>query len=514
MENRKMECWTRSLIIFIILLKLGNTIFISFVPGIDEAFQIQAGIRLSEGKGLTSSMDDISLIRLKTEKDLSKNVYNYLSNWAPLESIMIAIFNTLGLKPLLTVGWLHFMFFALGIIGWYKCINMLLRNKFTQFVCVCVLFCIFNSAAGTSMFTWAIFSYIVWIFLEVQKGEETFAHYIYLVSLSIISIYFRYQALAFALSVPVLIYILSKSRHKLLFSFISGLIIAGSYLALNIFNREMGVDLFSSVIFDFKKTDFTLLPKYLFILIPDILTGTQWLGNVDNVLTYFILPLILNVLFLFSIIFYRNKIRKNLYIIIPVFLTTFFLLFYTSMLGDFSTLIYGRYWWFLTPMFLIILLEPLDSFLESELGNKRLVKGLKTLTQVFLFILIIGLGSYWNYRSYKRSALYNTNKLQLNGFLDETVKKQLLNRDKLLIFTGMDDPKVLSNILLVDNKYATFRRLDLLKDEKLYFSGDEKILLMVDNKTEWEKYLSKNLSGTLLDTKFNYRIYRVDFINK
>ena len=501
-------------IIIIILLKIVSTVFIPVVPSIDEAFQIQAGIRLSEGKGLTASMDDLSLIRLKTEKDLSKNIYNYLTNLAPLESLIIALLNLLGLFSLRSLGIIGLLFFALGIIGWYLCLKILYPNKIMQLMCICALFGVFYIADGTSMFTWAIFSYISLIFLKIQNGEERNVYYFYLVMFSIISIYFRYQALAFSLSVPVLILLLSKSKQKLLISLFSGLIIIGSYIALNVFNRKMGIDLFSTIMFDFQKADFTLLPKYLFFLIPMILSGKDLYGHVEISYSYYIIAFVINILFLFILIHYKNKLKIILYVTIPVFIITFFLLFYSSvMLKDFMVLLNGRYWWFLTPLFFIILLKPIDSFLESRIADKKIIKRVLNFTPALMLIAVISLSLLYNYKLHNYSKQYNENEL-LTSFLDAVVKKQQFDPENLIIFTGMDDQKGLSSMLLIDNKYATFRRLEILKDEKLYLSGNEKILLMIEESTDLKKYLGKNMYYTLLDTKHGYKIYWIDFTEK
>jgi hypothetical protein len=78
----------------------------------------------------------------------------------------------------------------------------------------------------------------------------------------------------------------------------------------------------------------------------------------------------------------------------------------------------------------------------------------------------------------------------------------------------MPDSKYgLSGMLLIDNKYATFRRLEILSDDEIFISGDEKILLMIEKNSNWKQYLNKNMSYDFLGAKYDREIYLIN-INK
>jgi hypothetical protein len=71
----------------------------------------------------------------------------------------------------------------------------------------------------------------------------------------------------------------------------------------------------------------------------------------------------------------------------------------------------------------------------------------------------------------------------------------------------MLDPNGLYRILLQDNKYPTFRRLDILSNEKVYLSGEEKIVLMVNDGIEWQEKICSRWTPKLLNKNHNYSIY-------
>ena len=111
------------------------------------------------------------------------------------------------------------------------------------------------------------------------------------------------------------------------------------------------------------------------------------------------------------------------------------------------------------------------------------------------------------YSFHKGSHKFYTNYKLYTTYIDNVVENNLLDNEKVVIFTGMYDTNALYKILLQDNKYPIFRRLDILNDDNVYLSGEEKIVLMVHDSIEWQDKLSYIWKPRLLDKNHNYSIY-------
>jgi len=86
------------LITFVFLIPFGITYFSNeYLPGYDEAWQVQAAKRLYCGEGYTASRDDIRFNK-RTCFDLASNQFDYLAAWPPGYSLTIAGLLGIGLK--------------------------------------------------------------------------------------------------------------------------------------------------------------------------------------------------------------------------------------------------------------------------------------------------------------------------------------------------------------------------------------------------------------------------------
>jgi len=130
---------------FMVLLSNG------YVPGTDESWQLQAASRLASGKGYTCSWEPA--------RDLSKPKYDYLIAWPPGYSIAIAGLLKTGMSLDFACKFLKILFVVLGVFLWSKILDSHIETKpskylFLAFLCFSS---IYYAYSPTDLAFWALF---------------------------------------------------------------------------------------------------------------------------------------------------------------------------------------------------------------------------------------------------------------------------------------------------------------------------------------------------------------------
>jgi hypothetical protein len=495
------------IVAIIILFQFVNFLVIPAYPSYDEAWQLQAAKSLSEGMGLTVSFDELSLIRISQgEFDLSTNTYNYLTGWPPLTSLIYSCFLLLFSTPL-SLGLLKFIFVALGLWGWFLFIKSRTSNMNEHSIFMLFMGMLSFSNASTSMFAWALFPYIVIWLINIAEQRNTVRSAILVSMACAILVAFRYQMLSFVMSIPLFFLITKRRVNKTLFISILYVLPAFiTYVAILYFNITYGVDIFAATK-QFGIMRISTVPRALPYFLTHILIGYNFAYS-RHIIIAIALAILTNVVFLYSIVRNHSAYDKMVLNVILAFgLVTFFQLAFNKDHAGYNIIINARYWMYLSPLILYMILDgyfrkPIIKFSALiQFGNRQVY------LSAALVLCCVLCCAYFTHRTYQISQRYYNNYSSLTAMLDRVAHTNNFEPSETLVFIGMEDPNNLSSILLQYDKYPVFRRLDILNNDQVFISGNEKIVLMVHDSVAWQDRISAKWNRELLDNQQGYSMY-------
>lgn len=493
------------IIILAIAFQVANFLIIPQSVGFDSSWQFQAAQRLIDGQGLTASMDDLSILKIKDgEYNLSNNLYNYLTNWPPLYSLIISLF-LLIFSPPIALGIVKLLFWLVGLLGWYKFIKKQNTTDFLAFFFLIFVILTSLNSSGTSVYVWSLFPFIVMALTALIKKQNIVKNLVIISSLTAFSVALRYQMLLFIPSLGLLYLIATKKiiltiKYTLITTTPALLV----YLVILYFNRLYGVDLFISSDSFFNFDSLLSLPKSLFYLPSHILLNKSIAYKTGFM--KIIVSVIINLLVVLFLISYKKEGGKNIikYIIISFGIITFLQL--VSMGGTrygFNKVLISRYWFFLNPLIGYLIIKTLWNGFNIE----RIYARLPILFFVLLLSSFVGYFSYKTIVEHRSSEEFYNNYSKYTTYIDNVIKDNKLSEDEVIIFTGMYDPNALYRIFNQDNKYPNFRRLDILNNDKVFLSNNEKLILMVHETVDWQDKISSQWKPKLLDKNYGYSVY-------
>lgn len=509
------------IVCILVVVQFVRFIVIPADPGFDGAWQLQAAMRLNNGDGLTASMDDLTLIRIGNgEYDLSSDKYNYLTNWPPMYSLLLSMMLMVFSVPL-SIGLIDLIFWVIGIVGWYRFIKANSDNGLMQSVFIAIVGCAALLTKQTSMFVWALFPYIIIATRSITMDLHMKRSMITIMVLCALLVSLRYQMLSFVLAIPLLV-LLSKRRSgkMLLLSIICVSPAVIVYLLIVLLNKQHGIDLFTSVgIFDIGRLHpdklISIIRSIPFFL-PNVVTGYS-VAYMNNQEFKVIFATIVNSVYGIALYYYlKGKSIKDVNIIVVVTFGVISFLQLASQ-GDYrgyNVFILPRYWVYLNPLFIYIMIEGI--FIKSAKFLNAVIGRYRAFLAIIVVVMLLVTSSVFVQKSYANSKRYYDNYARYTQFLDEVVEEMSVTlRDdsdgeahpNVMVYVGMEDNANLSSILLHYNKYPVYRRLDILNHEEVYVSGNERILLMVPEETEWQSKISHKWKTELLQKRYNYCIY-------
>lgn len=203
---------------------IANLVMVlSFRPyvGVDESWQYQAGVRLSQGKGLTASLYD----QFDCENNIlaPANTYEYLTSWPPAYSLLVAVFAKLSNSRIYALPFINFMFKVIGLLFWLAYIRRCVDNYRGQNAIIIVLGFLALRWSGTTMFVWALFPAFLISLDSLQEridGSSSFeliARVIAMAAVVFVLVLIRWQMLYLIAAIPV-IFILRKGNLRLIIS--------------------------------------------------------------------------------------------------------------------------------------------------------------------------------------------------------------------------------------------------------------------------------------------------------
>jgi hypothetical protein len=326
--------------------------------------------------------------------------------------------------------------------------------------------------------------------------------------LSVSSIFFRYQMLSLVIAIPIYLVFFNKPKldyPKILLSFLFFAFTLIPYLALKHYNSTHGVDLLSNIKPSFNFQYLDILYSILHLLPSILMTRNALILGLNDSLVL-IISIALSAVSLFCFIIYWKSIKKYALPLLIFLSLTIVQLIIVGQSTRFNALLEARYYLFLNPLLMIVIFCTINSF---SINHNRFQTNLHNSTNILIPFGMISLAfcCFLTYRLILQSRAYYHIKSDYTKNIDNVVKTNKLYSSDIVIFTGMNDPNNLSSMLLQDNIYPIFRRLNILNDDKLIISGKEKILLIVHDSINWENQINKGITFQLLDNKFNHCIY-------
>lgn len=485
----------------IIIVKAIGVGMIPYKPGTDEAWQVQAAIRLANGDGLTSSMDDLALIALESDNDLSKSKYLLLTNWPPIYSILIAGFISLGFSSKIALSIINLLFYLLGLCGWLLVLKRFNIRPSLQICAIGLISGTMYRMTGTCMFVWSLFSYISYLILGLIEEPDNCKWGIVCL-LTVVSIYTRYQMLSFIAIVPLFILIHRRDRSAIVSLFIYIIISFSSYVALKTYNAYNGFDLISSISPNLG-VDIISLMKSLTIIIPSIIVGI----NLENVFFgnwLYVFGFFGSFVFVYLIIREKKSTGKLAVLASLALAVSVGQMMIVGSTVGWNAVLEIRYYMFFAPIMHILIAVLLDIFVKKDMKNTSSSKlVIVMMTSVILVFFANAIFDYAEKASKAKTFFKN------KGKTHEMLHSIKSDGRELIVFTGMDDPHFLSSQLLYGAEFPVFRRFDILNKDEVYVSRGEMILVIVPDNVEWQSKISSKWKVDLLKTRHGYSIYHV-----
>ena len=500
-------------LIYIILSKIISVCFYQYDVGCDEAWKLQAAVRLFEGDGYTVSMDDNAILRTHTDKDASNSVYTFLTHWPPLYSILIYVFLLFGLNSTLALSVLNTTLFCFGILGWYKVGDTFLQRPLAKASFLISIALVMFPYTETSMFAWSLFSYIILLLERLIDGQRSIISFILLCLISLMLIFLRYQMIVLVVSIPILL-IWFLPKHRFSFAVIFGIVTLGGYFAFRLFLLSNNLSTISVAGY-LRLSNFTTMLSSISLFLPNLLTGydiAYRMSTQYKILIAFVFHAILVAILYISLTKHKIKPNRRISLFLVVFaLCNFALLAVNGDYRGYNIFIHARYWWWINPLVFLFFIDILDKSINVySLSLLHLRERLRSAYYITLYTMAMLAFTIYTYKAVVKSDHYYYNYNILTQYLDSTIIRNNLSPSKLIVFVGMDDPNSLSSILLQQNMYPVYRRFDILLDDDIYFSKDEVPILMVYDTSNWKDMISDAWRPELLSSANNYSIYRLD----
>ena len=458
-----------------------------YYPTVDEAWQVQAAVRLGEGKGYTASFDD-TLFQSENLIDLSNVNYCHLSGWPPGYSYFIALINLLFNNINVSLRIVSLFFLIIGLLFWLK-IGISIFNYSIKFIIFCFLLLISAPfLRGTVLLQWSLFSIISYIVIYKDFNIRNIIITNLLLSGLVL---LRYQAIVIIPSVLILWLLIINTRFSLLnnskitITKIIYLCIPITLFVLLILWNKSNSNEISTIVtnkFHFNWMNFWIIDAISAVLLDPFLYKylSSYIG-IPVSLTI-IISVFVFLVFAILLIIYRKGLFKQRFfqwgainiLFLVLFLFIIDILFTKNQRNDWSFVGETRYYSYLYPLIYASIITLLSSFYNKFHLKISLIH--KIFSVIILLSLLIIL--YLN--------KYNLNKNESKNL--ETISKELnVDLNKISKDYQTNNSIVVANqpyarILLSEGKYAVFRRIEeVLENDNVYFSRKSLIIIVIDS---------------------------------
>ncbi len=479
----------------------------NYHPNNDEAYQLQASIRLAEGKGVTSTFD-------ATPTNKNMDSYKYLYWWPPGYSIFIAGFLKMGLnvdtagKVIKTIVAILMLFF------WAALYNKIISTKkniyFTFYLCLISILISINFYLSTDLIYWTVFPLILLLLInytETNKKHNIFSRkYILLLGLSLTVTFLIFIKLhAVFIIILIALWLFFENYDKLKRVYIEIPFVSILPTLAFIFIRYLNNSLANATSNNADVSQFTLK----FLLNP------EWYGNVilkysealfmkpilvdkaidhlitilniesssfivNSIITLFILTTVL-LAFRYNLKFFKNKLPLKFYIISLVSLSLFYIIL--SGFGEnylrYWPWIRARYHFMIFPLLLIVIIQVASKF---DLKYSKLFVFGKYLSLIITFIIIFII-SYYHYKP------------KFEGF---TINKNIIENNIQSITEDYDGhsfaiaSKPYFQTILYDNFIPTYREhtSSVIFNDSTFFERKTTVFVILNDTVDLNYYVS------------------------
>lgn len=354
-----------------------------YTPGHDEAYQVEAALRLATGHDYEASWQE--------PKDLSTTSYTYLSAWPIGYSYALSILLSFGVPLAVAAKFLRLGGIAFVLVGWAIVSNRYLLNAQERamygaflgfFSAICA------TPSPTDLFILGIFSVLAWLLLAYfdkysQAHNRQDAAISYLLAIGIVAgaaVAVKYTAIAFSISIAFFIAIVQFRRFGqavidlLKIGIASACIVSGLFLSNYIntgrptsFSRDDDYDRtywwIQNIIPDSLGAlllDAPYLPKVVLRALVE-LVGSQY----GDLLRFAVLFVFSTSLLIFIWRSFRNNlsIRPLIYLVVSAYLAEVVFLGWTMVIyfsatgfDGMNVLSDGRYYQWIVPMLGILVI--------------------------------------------------------------------------------------------------------------------------------------------------------------